>query len=252
MSIAEKFEIIADEVYEKGKQAAYDEFWDIYQGNGNRLNYSNAFAGYNWTPELLKPKYDMYPTNAYMMFRGNNNLIDLKQHLDDLGIILSFENCTAVQYAFSACNFTHIGELNFTSATGFGDCFLSTPYLNTIDKIILKDDGSQNLGAKPFNGCSELREVRFEGVIGTTGMTINNSKLSHDSLFGSVATEEQIVAGKNLVTIDGITYYGGIIIALQDLTGTGTTKTLTFGATNLAKLSDVEKAIATQKGWTLA
>jgi hypothetical protein len=31
-----------------------------------------------------------------------------------------------------------------------------------------------------------------------------------------------------------------------------TTKTLTLGATNLAKLTDEEKAIATNKGWTLA
>jgi hypothetical protein len=33
---------------------------------------------------------------------------------------------------------------------------------------------------------------------------------------------------------------------------TGETKTLTLGATNLAKLTNEEKAIATQKGWTLA
>jgi hypothetical protein len=31
-----------------------------------------------------------------------------------------------------------------------------------------------------------------------------------------------------------------------------TTKTLTLGSTNLAKLTDEEKAIATNKGWTLA
>ena len=33
---------------------------------------------------------------------------------------------------------------------------------------------------------------------------------------------------------------------------TSSPKTLTLGATNLAKLSDAEKAIATGKGWTLA
>ena len=42
-----------------------------------------------------------------------------------------------------------------------------------------------------------------------------------------------------------------IINALVDLTGQ-TTKTLTLGSINLAKLTDEEKAIATNKNWTLA
>ena len=39
--------------------------------------------------------------------------------------------------------------------------------------------------------------------------------------------------------------------SLKDLTGE-TTKTLTLGSTNLAKLSDEQKEIATSKNWTLA
>jgi hypothetical protein len=39
--------------------------------------------------------------------------------------------------------------------------------------------------------------------------------------------------------------------ALADRTGQ-TAKTLTMGATNLAKLTDGQKAIATNKNWTLA
>lgn len=213
---------------EEGRQEAYDTFWDTYQDNGDRVDYSNAFAGRGWRPELIKPKYPMYPTNAYMMFRGNAHYFDFKKHLNDNGIILDFKNCTTIQYAFSTCYFTDIGVLDFTSASSLGDCFLSASYLTNIDKIILKDDGSQSLGTKPFSGCSNLTEVRFEGVIGTTGMTFSaNTKLSHDSIMS-------------------------IIDALQDLTGTGTTKSVTFGTTHLAKLTDAEKAIATDKGWTLA
>ena len=55
MSIAEKFEVIADAVYEKGKQAEYDRFWDSYQENGNKRFYGYAFA--YWNDEVFKPKY---------------------------------------------------------------------------------------------------------------------------------------------------------------------------------------------------
>ena len=43
-----------------------------------------------------------------------------------------------------------------------------------------------------------------------------------------------------------------ILNCLKDYKDSGTTYTVTLGATNLAKLTDAEKAIATQKGWTLA
>ena len=43
----------------------------------------------------------------------------------------------------------------------------------------------------------------------------------------------------------------GLLNNLKDLTG-DTAKTITLGSTNLAKLTDEEKAIATNKNWTLA
>ena len=66
MSIAEKFEIIADAVYDKGKQDEYDRFWDTYQNFGNKRIYTYAFGGEGWTDELLKPKYPIVTTT------GNN------------------------------------------------------------------------------------------------------------------------------------------------------------------------------------
>ena len=42
-----------------------------------------------------------------------------------------------------------------------------------------------------------------------------------------------------------------LVTILNNLETVTNTKTLTMGSTNLAKLSDEEKAIATNKGWTL-
>lgn len=60
MSIAEKLTTVAENqqrVYDAGKQAEYDRFWDAYQQNGTRGSYSYAFGGVAWTDETLKPKY---------------------------------------------------------------------------------------------------------------------------------------------------------------------------------------------------
>lgn len=81
-----------------------------------------------------------------------------------------------------------------------------------------------------FSGCSglEVLNVTEDSVIAVSGMNLTYcTKLTHDSLMS-------------------------VINALKDYSGTGTTRTVTLGATNLAKLTDAEKAIATQKGWTLA
>ena len=43
-----------------------------------------------------------------------------------------------------------------------------------------------------------------------------------------------------------------LVTILNNLATVTTSQTLTMGATNLAKLSDEQKKIATDKGWTLA
>jgi hypothetical protein len=78
-----------------------------------------------------------------------------------------------------------------------------------------------------FNGCSALEEIVMGGTIGKNISFADCSKLTHDSLMS-------------------------IINALKDYSGTTTTRTLTLHATAKARLTDAEKAVATQKGWTLA
>ena len=46
--------------------------------------------------------------------------------------------------------------------------------------------------------------------------------------------------------------HDSIMVIINGLQTVTTTQTLTLGSTNLAKLTDEEKKIATDKGWTLA
>jgi hypothetical protein len=58
MSIADKLlraKEDYDRVFEAGKKAEWDAFWDAYQDYGNRVQYPNAF--YMWDDTYFKPKY---------------------------------------------------------------------------------------------------------------------------------------------------------------------------------------------------
>ncbi len=50
---------------EQGKLDEYNRFWDEYQQNGNRYQYSYSFAGPAWNDETLNPKYELKsPTSS--------------------------------------------------------------------------------------------------------------------------------------------------------------------------------------------
>ena len=217
-----------DDNYEAGRQAEYDAFWDTYQQNGKLTNYSNSFAGFGWNSETFKPKYDMKPTAAYMMFRqvaANSPLFDLVEHLNNLGVYLDFSECTSFNYAFYNARFTHLGVIDVRKANSITTCFESC-YAETIDELILKEDGTTTIGTA-FKNCGSLKNIKISGKIGVDADFSSCYSLSHDSLIS-------------------------IINALKDFSGTSTTRTLTLHTDAKAKLTEVEMAIATEKGWTVA
>ena len=154
MSIAEKLTIIAEneqKVYEAGKQSQYDLFWDTYQENGKRTNCTHMFAGRGWRPEMIKPKYDIKPTDAYMMFYHNYNPFDLVELLKD--IVLDFSNCTNLQYAFGASSISRLGVIDCSKATQMHTAF-STSTIITIEELI--SSATTPFHTNTFNGATGL------------------------------------------------------------------------------------------------
>lgn len=98
MNTSEKLTAITEnvpKVYEAGKKAEYDTFWDTFQQNGNRKSYRAAF-GSCFTTENFKPKYPIIPKRTYnhdnaeaeMFYYTNRdnpkNKIDLSNYPIDL------------------------------------------------------------------------------------------------------------------------------------------------------------------------
>ena len=211
-------------VYDAGKKSQYDEFWDNFQDYGKRTIYVRAF-GYNWNDVNFKPKYDMNVTGSLQYAFAYNQITDLAGILEECGVKLDTTDVTSFAEMIYASTITHLPELKTFGVGGFTGAF-SSNQLITIDKLILKEDGSQTFN-NTFQNANKLKNIVIEGKIG------QNISFEHSSLL----TRESLMS---------------IINALKDYSGTTTTRTLTLHANAKARLSESDIAIATQKGWTIA
>ena len=135
--------------------------------------------------------------------------------------LLNTSKVTDMSYMFYNCNsLTSIPLLDTSKVTDISSIFYGCKALTTVPALDASHITNMN---SMFSGCSSLKSILMTGM-----------KVKFD-ISSSTQFEES-----DLVTI------------LNNLATVTTTQTLTMGATNLAKLTDEEKAIATNKGWTLA
>ncbi len=179
-------------VFDAGKKAEHDEFWDNYQNHGEGINPNNAFAYSRWNDKSYNPKYPIKfsSTNLTNTFYSTA--------ITDTKVPIHIEGCNT-NNTFRGAKIVTIRELIVDESTTYG--YAGFP--------------------------SSLMDIKITGTIGDDIDFGSCTKLTQGSLIS-------------------------IINALKDYSALGTTCILTLGATNLEKLTDEEKALATQKGWTLA
>lgn len=167
MSISEKLlraKTDYDEVYEAGKQAEYDRFWDSFQQNGTRESYYYAFSGPGWTEETLKPKYKVKPieiqyADQYCMglffhcnrgnsttfdFRNIANLFDFSQTVNAVDlfgesqmdyIVANLQKATCLSRAFAQFWGAHHTNITLTVSercVDYSHCFASSTKLTNL------------------------------------------------------------------------------------------------------------------------
>lgn len=162
-------------VYEAGKQAEYDAFWDMYQENGNRTDYRYAFAYTKWDDVTFNPKYPLKFTGdagyAFVgtVFEWPNRVLQV-----------DLSDATSIAWTFRNNLFHHLGKCDLRSAASAYQTFSMCTNLETIEEIVTHADLQWNT---PFAMTNCLKEVRFSGVIGQSGLDLSPaSGLSHDSI----------------------------------------------------------------------
>lgn len=123
---------------------------------------------------------------------------------------------------------TTFPEFNLTSATNLKEAFRQCSKAVTFTNLIF-DSAPTNVMTNMFQSVSQLENITITGTI-----KVNSNNLSF--------------ANSPKLTVESML---SVLNALEDNTGEGTRYTVYFGSTNLAKLTDEQKAIAENKNISL-
>ncbi len=198
----------------------YDkQIWQDYQDGTFVLPtvFSNNNKIYTYYPYIEHcPKFDTSNvTSASYMFNGCYNLVAVP--------VIDVSSVASLSYAFKDCyslTVLDVSNWDTSSVTDlsyvFYHCYSLTNIIGTLNLISITS--AQSI---PFIGMYSLKEINVQNLGRSVSFT-NSSKLSYTSIMYMI---------NNAKTV--------------------TNQTLALGSVNLAKLTDEEIAIATNKGWTL-
>ena len=176
------------------------------------------FQNYKGTSvdDLIQPSDTENVTNMSYMFTNCDKLTSIPQ--------LNTSKVTNMRKMFNYCSkLTSIPQLNTSNVKDMRDMFSDCWALTTVPAIDANNVTDSNYLQNIFWNCMNLKSILMTNI----GVNLN---ISASTKF---EREDLLVILNNLKTVTSAT-------------------TLKMGATNLAKLTDEDKAIATNKGWTLA
>lgn len=179
-------------------------------------DYAYAFYGNRWNDYNYKPIYPMKLYNVNYMFA--NSVITQVGYYDEFDFSGFTNN---ILYMFYKSAVKKIKLMDFTLSKILDSVFRECKSLEAIELLRFS---AVNTYQNTFLGCTALENIVVEGEIANSISFSDSNKLTHDTLM-SVINALAIVE---------------------------TTKTLTLHADSKALLTDAEKAIATEKGWTIA
>ena len=184
-----------------------------YNDTANVTNMTNMF--YSCSKLITTPRLDTSKvTTMFNMFSGCSKLTSIPQ--------LDTHNVTDMGSMFDNCSsLTEIPQLDTSNVISMSGTFRRCSSLTSIPKLdVSKIDREMS---STFEGCTSLTSIGMYGF--TRSINISTTALGHDAL---------------------------VAFLTQAGTAYNSSQKITMGSAKLSLLSDEEKAIATNKGWTLA
>ena len=220
--------------------------------DGMKLNYNRYVIDYSKfdTSELTDFRYLLANTNFELLpsrtsidlstwdTANATNMNSLFYNCSGVNSIIGLENWNTsnveiMENTFNSCTkitTLDLSNWNVSNVTAFSNMFSSAIYLKTLNISNWNMSKATRYNDYMFYDCTSLTNLNMDGAI------LPKSNLKQFGLDSCPLTVDSLVS---------------VLNALPQLDG-GTTYTCTIGSTNLGKLSDDQKAIATNKGWTLS
>lgn len=224
MSIAEKFEVIADAVYDKGIEHMRLAVTNAVTDNNTRINYHNAFQYSNFTgfefSYPIKPRG--YVSN---LFYSCTKMVEPPKPIV-LSEIFSNGNDTATyrKSVFAYCYaLERVPDLNMRAINGIEEWFRQCGALRTIELLRVHEN---TIYTNTFYECRALENIAFDGVIGQ-----------------DISFKES-----PLLTLESL---NNIIDHLKEFTS-GSSANITLHANSKALLGDEGLGRIEAKGWSYA
>lgn len=234
--------------------ATFTEMPDVFDIS-DVTNFDNFFYG---ASKLTKvPEIQQPITSSRSMFEGCSSLASLPDNFDfehttnagamfrnsgikQLGDI-NMPLVTNVDYMFNYCQITTIGDIIAPVATNANEIFW-TDYIVTVGDMYMPQASQSYFFDNSYN-LTTCGKLTFKDYSSSNFYGTNNIEN-----FGGMAG---LAIDFDFSAMTKLTKQSLINIMNEAATVTGG-QVLTFGSVNLSKLTDQEKGIATNKGWTLA
>ena len=207
-----------------------------------------AYSTFSTVPDVFDFNNVM---DVVFMFQGCSSLTTIP--------LINTSNVTTMNYMFQDCSsLTTIPLINTSNVFSMDWIFRDCNSLTTIPQLVTSNVTSM---IRMFYGCTSLESLpildcsKVNSNKGFFGSTFSNDFLNLTYLGGFKGLKIDWKDGNGLnkcpnLTVDSLM---NVINNLYDFVGNGstTTRTLELGTTNLNKLTDEQKAVATNKGWEL-
>lgn len=227
-------------VFEAGKKAEYDAFWDSFWGNIAKYPQNpyltHAFYGTQWNDKTFFPKYDIIANESIVdQLFSWCGISDLKGRLDECGVTLDLSKAIQAQQLFMyAYRVTHIPAIDIPNAKHCNYMFNSATACTTIDRVTL---GDQAILTRAFLNMPKLQNIEFAGSIG------DNLDISASPLLSKESIESLITTLSSTISALSVTL---------SLTAVNNAFETSAGAADGSTSEKWATLIATKSNWTIS
>lgn len=168
-----------NDVYDAGKQAEYDVFWDAFQNKGAGYYGAYTFWGEFWNNKNFFPKYDIVIIGGVSATFGTCAVTNLRERINGRGLKIRLgTGATSLNQCFSNAKTTELPVFDTSPAKDFSYYCSGASNLVTVTDLNLTNATNTT---SIFASAKKLANITFVGTI-PISISFSSSPLTVESM----------------------------------------------------------------------